>query len=65
MTVMSHIYNTDRTCARCGTDLSDVLPGNRRVKKGDRIGVISGLKFSKNSGYLIRKVEFDSNEMCK
>jgi len=67
MTVVSHILDHNWLCARCGADMTGLqIPtvDYHKVKRGDRIGVISGLKFAPDSAYLIAQTEFDSNQFC-
>lgn len=73
MTVVSHILSFihvmqgELVCARCGVEIPQVQNyGEDRLKvsEGDRIGLISGLKFTEDAAYLIQKPEHDSNPMC-
>lgn len=60
--VETHIIARDSTCSRCKLDLGQLVKFNSRV--GDRIGVISGLRYSKPSAYRITKPNYDSNLLC-
>lgn len=67
MKVETHILK-GCACARCGIDLAKPASvGNvslARIRRGDRIGVISGLQFTPDSAYRITKPDFDSNKLC-
>lgn len=68
MTIETHIFNgPDFLCARCGTDMTGLEINTAdyvKMKRGDRIGVINGLRFTPDSAYLIQQPEFDSNKFC-
>lgn len=68
MKVESHIVDKDYKCSRCGLDFRQMpalTPQDfSEIVVGNRIGVISGLRFSEPSIYLIRKPENDSNKLC-
>lgn len=67
MTVETHVLDHNFLCARCGTDMTGLEVNTAdyvKMKRGDRIGIISGLQFTVDSAYLIQKPEFDSNKFC-
>jgi hypothetical protein len=65
MKIVSHLLDINGNCSRCalrlnGLPLHAIVP----AEIGDRIGVISDLKTSENSAYIILKPEHDSNQLC-
>ncbi len=63
MKIESHILSEELRCLRCGLALAlDPLP--RRTRFPLRIGLITGLKFSGNTFYVIKNEEHDSNQLC-
>jgi hypothetical protein len=65
MMVESHILDVSGLCSRCGLRLQGLpLHIGFPFKTGDRFGIITGLKFSPNSAYLVQRPEFDSNALC-
>lgn len=67
MTILSHVLDFNGSCSRCGVELSslELAPGSKAPSPGDRLGVISGLNYSKTSAYRISVESFDSNKMCE
>jgi hypothetical protein len=67
MKIESHIVSENGDCACCGVTFPpihhDGEPERLPIKPGDRIGLISGLSTGP-SAYLIKKVYFDSNQLC-
>lgn len=65
--VETHIIGHENKCARCGGDLRKVMIPitTPKLRRGDRIGVISGLSFLDDSGYVITNPDTDSNQLCK
>lgn len=68
MLVVTHVLDHNCLCARCGADLTGPLAvGHVNVslmKRGDRVGLITGLRFTPDSAYRITIPEFDSNQFC-
>lgn len=67
MIVATHILGRDFTCARCSMDFKGLEISTEhyvKMKRGDRLGVISGLRFTTPSAYLITQHEYDSNKVC-
>ena len=66
MKIESHVLDSNGKCARCGMTLAGLpMQADRPTPQlGDRIGVISGLTSSPDSGYLIQS-RYDSNNMCE
>lgn len=67
MDVTSHVLDFNGSCSRCGLELHSLELGSldKVPSPGDRLGVISGLNYSKTSVYRITKLEFDSNKLCE
>lgn len=66
MTIETHVLDRDCVCARCSLDLKPIMDfapeDYTKMKRGDRIGVISGLSIGPQA-YLI-KSDHDSNKLC-
>lgn len=67
MTITTHVIDRDFSCAHCGMDLTGLRIATadyEKMKRGDRIGVITGLRHALDSAYLIQRPEFDTNKFC-
>ena len=65
MKIETHIVGFElRYCERCNLDFLTVNLPLSGFMVGDHVGVITELKWSEPSAYLIKKPELDSNQLC-
>lgn len=65
MKIETHIVGRDlRYCERCDLDFLTVNLPLAGFFVGDHVGVITEMKWSEPSAYLIKKPEHDSNQLC-
>jgi hypothetical protein len=65
--ITTHEIQKDRTCVRCRVLIPTIFRDEVGidVRVGDHIGIITGLRHSEPSAYLIERRDYDSNLPCQ